>query len=339
MDAADVVLVTGGSGYIGGWCVARLLNDGWRVRTTIRDLAREAGVRCALATIAPLEDKLSFAAADLEHDEGWAKAAIGCRYVLHVASPLGLDAPRNPQVLIRPARDGARRVLNAAISAGAERVVMTSSVAAIAAGGRTGIIDETSWTDPTVKGVSAYAQSKTLAERAAWDLIATSGGRTTLAVVNPVVVIGPVASADYSGSVDVISRLLRGSMRGIPNLGLGYVDVRDVADLHLRAMLSPAAAGQRFIASSEFLWLGEVAAFLRERLGERAAKVPTVRLPDFLVRGVAVFNRPLSAIINRLSRRAEFSSAKAQSVLGWKPRPAREAILDCAESLIRLRLV
>ena len=215
------VLVTGGSGYIGGWCVARLLNDGWQVRTTIRNLARELDVRRALATVAPQQDALSFAVADLDRDEGWAEAAKGCRYVLHVASPLGLEAPRDPEVLIRPAREGARRVIHAAIAAGAERVVMTSSV-----------------TGPTTSVVAPP--------------------------LSPISFQAARMSGDFSGSVLAISRLLKGAP-GVPNLGFNYVDVRDVADLHLRAMLSPAAAGQRFIASSEFLWYGEVAALLRER--------------------------------------------------------------------------
>jgi dihydroflavonol-4-reductase len=332
------VLVTGGSGYIGGWCVARLLNDGWQVRTTIRNLARESDVRRALATVAPQQDALSFAVADLDRDEGWAEAAKGCRYVLHVASPLGLEAPRDPEVLIRPAREGARRVIHAAIAAGAERLVMTSSVSAVNEAGVESVADETHWTDPAAKGVSAYAQSKTLAERAAWKLIGESGGATTLSTILPTLVVGPVMSGDFSGSVLAISRLLKGAP-GVPNLGFNYVDVRDVADLHLRAMLSPAAAGQRFIASSEFLWYGEVAALLRERLGDRGSKVPTWPLPDIVVRGVAVIDRQLSIIVGNLSRRRDFSSAKAAKLLNWRARPAREAILDCARSLIEHKLV
>ena len=333
------VLVTGGSGYIGGWCVARLLNDGWQVRTTIRNLARELDVRRALATVAPKQDALSFVAADLDRDEGWVEAAKGCRYVLHVASPLGLEAPRDPEVLIRPAREGAIRVIRAAIAAGAERVVMTSSVSAVNEAGVEGVADETRWTDPAAKGVSAYAQSKTLAERAAWKLIGETGGATTLTTILPVLVVGPVMSGDFSGSVLAISRMLNGAMPGIPNLGFNYVDVRDVADLHLRAMLSPAAVGQRFIASSEFLWYGEVAALLRERLGDCASKVPTWRLPDIVVRGVAIVDRRLSVVVGNLSRRRDYSSAKAGKLLDWRARPAREAILDCARSLIEHKLV
>ena len=346
--STDTVLVTGGSGYIAGWCVARLLNDGYNVRTTIRSLARESDLRRALATVAPAADRLKFLAADLESDVGWADAAAGCRYVLHIASPLGMDAPRDPQILIRPARDGALRVLRAAAAAGVERVVMTSSVAAVAggvtspaatvAGATTRTVDESSWTDPTARGVSAYAQSKTLAERAAWDFIAREGRRTTLATINPAMVVGPVLIRGNLGSVQVVARLLRGGMPGIPNFGFNFVDVRDVADLHVRAMTAQEAGGQRFIASSEFLWFGDVADILCEALGPAAAKVPTQRLPDWLVRTVALFDRQVGSMVNTLSRKRSFTSEKAQQVLGWRPRPARESILDCARSLIDLRL-
>jgi nucleoside-diphosphate-sugar epimerase len=336
----DRVLVTGGSGYIGGWCIARLLADGYEVHTTIRSLQREAEVRRALATVAPSAagEKLRVFAADLLSDDGWTEAAAGCRHVLHVASPLGASGPNDPQALIRPAREGALRALRAARAAGAERVVMTSSVAAVSSDGPAGTFDETRWTDPQAKGVGAYAQSKTLAERAAWDFIKTEGTGLTLATVQPALVVGPVMSADFSGSVEAVSRLLRGQLPGLPNFGFCYVDVRDVADLHVRAMLAPQAAGERFIAAADFLWLRESADLLRRELGAAARKVPTRRLPDFAVRIVALFDQALGVIINELSRKAVFSSAKASQVLGWRPRPAREAILDCARSLIEHKL-
>ena len=341
MANRDTVLVTGGSGYIGGWCAARLLNDGFRVRVTVRNLAREQDVRRTLKTIAPnaAGEGLAFFAADLESDEGWDAAAEGCRYVLHVASPVSIEVLRDPQEMIRPARDGALRVLKAAVAAGVERVVMTSSGAAIAGAGGAGRFDKSRWTDPNAKGIGAYAQAKTLAERAAWDFIATSAGPTTLATVQPVFVIGPVTSADFSPSILPIFRLMKGDVPGIPNLGFCFVDARDVADLHARAMLTPAAAGERFIAASEFLWFPEVASTLRENLGAAAAKVSNRRLPDWLVRLVALLNRDVAVMTELLSVRAEYSSAKAQRMLGWTPRPARESILDCARSLIDLKLV
>ena len=213
------------------------------MRTTVRSLVRESEVRSALATVAPAASgsRLVFFAADLESDAGWRESAEGCRYVLHVASPLGLSAPRDAEVLIRPARDGALRALRAAAAAGAERFVMTSSVAAIGSGHGAGCYDETDWTDLNGKDLPAYAQSKTIAELAAWDFVGKAGGHMTLATVNPVSVVGPVMSADYSGSLSTVARLMNGRAPGIPNLGFCFVDVRDVADLHLRAMLRPEA--------------------------------------------------------------------------------------------------
>ena len=332
--AGETVLVTGGSGYIGGWCIIALLNQGYTVRTTIRNLAREAEVRARIAKEAPT-DRLSVFAADLLSDAGWDEAAAGCDYVLHVASPLGLGVS-DPQTLIKPAREGAQRAIRAAIKAGAKRVVMTSSVAAVEPpGADMATVDETSWTDPAAKGVSPYAQSKTLAERAAWELIAAEGGGvTTLAVVNPALVLGPVLGDDYSESLQVIERLLTGRVPGSPRLGFNLIDVRDVADLHLKAMLAPEAAGQRFIAATDFLWMAEIAQVLRARLGAKASKVPKGKVPDFVLRLLALFDRDLTYVTPMLGVRRNFSSAKAQALLGWRPRPPEQIIVECAESLI-----
>jgi nucleoside-diphosphate-sugar epimerase len=337
--AGETVLVTGGSGYIGGWCIIPLLQQGYQVRTTVRSLAREAEVRARLATQAPT-GLLRFFAADLMSEAGWDEAAAGCEYVLHVASPLGVGVS-DPQALIKTAREGAIRAIRAAIKAGAKRVVMTSSVAATDPPHESADVsaDETVWTDPAGKGVSAYAQSKTLAERAAWDLIAREGGATTLAVVNPALVLGPVLGGDYSESLQVVERLMTGRVPGIPRLGFSVVDVRDVADLHLKAMLSPEAAGQRFIAAHEFRWMSDVAEVLRARLGPKAAKVPTRRVPDVLVRLVSLFDKDLKEVTPALGRKRVFSSEKAQRMLGWRPRPADDTIVDCAESLISHGLV
>ncbi|MEI9932621.1 MAG: NAD-dependent epimerase/dehydratase family protein [Rhizomicrobium sp.] len=241
---SGTVLVTGGSGFIGGWCVVGLLEKGYTVRTTVRNLAREAEVRTHLAKAAPDLSRLSFFAADLMSDAGWDAATQGCDYVLHVASPLGVAEPKDPNVLITPAREGAKRAINAAIKAGVKRVVMTSSVAACHGDDAKPeyTSDETVWTDLTAPNVGAYTQSKTLAERAAWELIGEKGGVTSLATVNPSLVLAPVLSGDYSDSVQVVQRLLSGKVPGIPKLGFNIVDARDVADLHIRAMTAPEAA-------------------------------------------------------------------------------------------------
>jgi len=341
MSETGVVLVTGGSGYIGGWCVISLLQQGYTVRTTVRSLARADEVRASLSRLVDPGNRLSFHAADLTRDDGWDAAAEGAEYVLHVASPLGVPEPRDPQDLIVPARDGALRAIRAAIRAGARRVVMTSSVAATSPGPRApdGMSDETVWTDGDDAAQGAYARSKTIAERAAWDLIGREGGETTLAVVNPALVLGPVFAADYSDSVQVIERLLSGRVPGLPRLGFNIVDVRDVAELHIRAMTAPEAAGQRFIASGDFAWMADLAAILRDHLGTQAAKVPTAKAPDILLRLVALFDRDLKAVTPGLGRKRTFTSAKAQSVLGWRPRPLETTVLDCARSLIAAGLV
>ena len=334
---ADTVLVTGGSGFIGGWCIAKLLEQGYAVRTTVRDLKREAEVRAAIGSVEPaaLDPKqLSFHVASLDADAGWAEAVAGCRYVLHVASPVPATQPRDADELIRPARDGALRAVRAAVAAGVERVVMTSSVAAVGESGREGVKDESDWTDLNAAGVTPYSQSKTIAERAVRDWMAEHGGATTLATVNPCVVLGPVMSGDFSASVQVVSRMLDGKLPGVPNLGFNMVDVRDVADLHLLAMTRPEAAGGRYIASSDYLWMREVADVLRRGLPERADRVPRRALPDWLVRLVSVFDPSLKSVTGGLSRKREFSSAKAQAELGWRPRSAEEAIVAAGKSLI-----
>jgi dihydroflavonol-4-reductase len=286
-------------------------------------------------------DRLSFAEADLEKDAGWAEAVAGCDYVLHVASPLGVAEPKDPNELIIPARDGARRVVGAAIKAGVKRVVQTSSVAATSKppGGGDSVADETQWTDPTLRGVSAYSQSKTLAEKAAWELIGSAGGATTLATVNPALVLGPVLGHDFSESVQVVERLVAGRVPGIPRLGFNIVDVRDVADLHIRAMTAPEAAGQRFIAAGQFAWMADMAALLKAQLGAEAAKVPTRKVPDFVLRIAGLFDKDLGSVTGSLGQKHDFSSAKAQDMLGWRPRPMEDTVLDCAKSLVANGLV
>lgn len=336
MDGRGTVLVTGGSGFIGGWCVAGLLQQGYVVRTTVRDLSREAGVRKALGTVVDPGNRLSFHAANLTEDAGWDAAVEGCDYVVHVASPLGVPEPKDPDELIVPAREGARRAVGAAIRAGVKRVVLTSSVAAASKGfgGADWTSDETVWTDLGDRRVSAYARSKTLAERAAWDLIGSAGGTTTLAVVNPALVLAPVLSADFSDSVQVVERLLSGRVPGLPRLGFNVVDARDVADLHIRAMTDPKAAGERFVAAGHFAWMADLAALLRAELGDGAAKAPTRKVPDFVIRLAGIFDKDLGSVTPSLGHRHDYSSAKAQSLLGWRPRPLKDTVLETARSLI-----
>lgn len=339
----STVLVTGGSGFVGSHCILALLGAGHRVRTTVWRASREAEVRAMLAEAgAEPGDRLSFFVADLERDDGWTEAAAGCDYVLHVASPFPPAAPAHEDELIVPAREGALRVLRAARDAGVKRVVLTSSFAAIGYGHppRSEPFDETSWTDPNADGVRAYVKSKTLAERAAWDFIAQDGGPLELSVVNPVGVLGPVLGADLSTSILMVQRLMDGAMPGCPKLYFGIVDVRDVADLHLRAMIEPKAAGERFLAiSGDAMSMAEVAAVLKQRMGAAADRVPTRQLPNWLVRLAALRDPALRQFTPELGKRRSATSAKARSVLGWEPRTREDAIAATAETLVRLRLV
>lgn len=339
--AEETVLVTGGSGFVGAHCILRLLQDGHRVRTTVRSMSREGDVRAMLAQGGvPPDGDVTFAAADLTSDDGWPGAVAGCDYVLHVASPFPLGVPKHEDELIVPAREGALRVLRAARAAGVKRVVLTSSFAAIGYGHppRSTPFTEDDWTDVSAD-VGAYTKSKTLAERAAWDFVAEGGG-PELAVVNPVGIFGPVLAADYSTSIELVSRLMKGKMPGLPPLSYSAVDVRDVADLHVRAMTDPAAAGERFLAVvGGPMKVAEMAAVLKERLGERASKVPTRELPAWLVRLAAFTDPALKLVVPELNKSKSASGEKARRLLGWAPRSREDSIVATAESLIELGLV
>jgi dihydroflavonol-4-reductase len=330
------VLVTGGSGFLGGWCLVELLWRGYRVRTTLRDLSREDEVRGMLAAQVDADDRLTIFEADLTSDGGWDQAVDGCQYVLHVASPFPPTPPEDPDELIRPAREGTLRVLRASLRAGVDRVVLTSSSAAAAHSSEPppSPITEAHWTDLEHPQARPYVQSKVLAERAAWDFMGENEAGDRLAVVLPSAILGPVMSRDLSYSVQAIDRLVKRQMPGIPRLGFSWVDVRDVADLHIRAMTAPQAAGERFLGAGEFMWLEDVARILRDRLGPAGARVPTRRVPSFVVRGVARFDPALRQIVGDLGRQSIFSTEKARGMLGWSPRPVEETIVDCARSLI-----
>jgi len=335
-ESRGTVLVTGGSGFLGGWCVVELLRRGYTVKTTVRSLAREAEVRAAVASVVDPDDRLAVLAADLTRDDGWPEAVEGCDYVLHVASPFPPKQPKDPDELILPAREGTLRVLRAGLNAGVKRIVVTSSIAAIRlsqdAAARP--LNEGDWTDPDSPGLTPYVRSKAIAELAAWDLVRERGEEDRLAVVNPGAIIGPVLNDDLSYSLQAVQRLLGGTP-GVPRLGFSLVDVRDVADLEIRAMTAPEAGGERFIAVTRFLWMAEIGEVLKERLGEEAAKVPTRTIPNLLVRAMALFDPGIRSVVGGLGKRTELSSEKARSVLGWAPRPIESTIAETGETLIR----
>ena len=341
--AGEMVLVTGGSGFVGAHCIVQLLQKGYMVRTTVRNLAREEEVRNMIRQggVEPGE-RLEFFAADLTSDAGWPEAVAGCAYVLHVASPFPPAMPQHEDELIIPAREGALRVLRAARDAGVKRVVLTSSFAAIGYGqkSKNRPFNEEDWTDPNGDDVRAYVKSKTLAERAAWDFIAKEGGSLELSVVNPVGVFGPVLGPDYSTSILLVQRLMDGAMPGCPRLYFGAVDVRDVAGMHIECMTNPAAKGERFLAlAGEFLSIAQIARILKRRLGAAAKRVPTMELPDFMVRLAAMRDPAVQQILPELGKRKDGSNEKARRLLGWTFISNEECLVATAESMLALGLL
>ncbi|MDJ1506710.1 aldehyde reductase [Xanthocytophaga agilis] len=340
-NSKKTVLVTGGAGFIAVHCILQLLNVGYRVRATLRDLSRETAVRAMLREGGvEAGERLTFIQADLSTDANWDEAVKGCSYVLHVASPTPKLNFKHEDEMIIPAREGVLRVLRASRDAGISRVVLTSAIGAIVYGHprQTAPYDETVWTDTT--HAPAYQKSKTLAEKAAWEFMAREGSSLELSVVNPAAVMGPVLGPDYSHSIYLVKNLLTGKMAGCPKINACFVDVRDVADLHLRAMIDPKAKGERFIATGgESIWLVEVAKILKANLGEAAHKVKAMQLPNMVLRIASLKDSMVKSMVPLLGIPMNLTSAKAINTLGWSPRSAEKAIVATAESLIRLNLL
>jgi dihydroflavonol-4-reductase len=332
------VLVTGASGYIAGFAIQQLLREGWQVRGTVRNLARADEVRGWLG-VTPNE--LPLFAADLTSDAGWVEAAAGCSHMLHIASPIPKSAPKSDDELVIPARDGAIRALQAAKAAGLTRVVLTSSTAAVTYG--KGSIDrpftEADWTDESHPDTYAYVRSKTIAERAARAWVKANAGPMEFVTINPGLILGPVLGRDFSTSLEALKKVMDGSMPGLPRLGFPVTDVRDVADAHVRALTHPDIDGERFLVAGEFLWLEDMARILKAELGDRARKVPTIRLPDFLVKLSGLFDPTIRMVIPELGRARAVDSSHVGRVLGVHLRPARETIIDTANSLIDAGIV
>lgn len=339
----STVLVTGGSGFIAGHTILRLLAEGHEVRTTVRNLQRTLDLRARLSPFGGQTlDRLSFVITNLERDGGWADAVADCEYVLHMASPFPAGVPKHADELIQPAREGTLRVLRAARDAGVRRVVLTSSFAAIGYGHpqRDTAFDESVWTNLEASDLSAYTQSKTLAERAAWDFIAQAERGPELAAINPVMIFGPVLDDDLATSTQIVKRMLEGSLPGYPRLYFGIVDVRDVADLHVRAMTHPAAKGERFLATAgDFKSLTEIATIVKDCAGAAGRNVSTRQLPDWFVRTAALVSPTVKEAALELGKRKNATSAKAQRILGWSPRSNKETIAATTESLLRLGIV
>lgn len=330
---AGKVLVTGGSGYIGGFIIRQLIEEGWEVNTTIRSLAREKQVR---ETLAVDNARLQFFAADLMDDAGWAEAMAGCSHLVHVASPIPDASPKEEDELIVPAREGALRALKFAKQAGVERVVLTSSMAAIAYGVDRGehIFDESRWTDLGHPDLYPYVKSKTIAERAARDWMAEHGGDMEFCTINPSMVLGPILSPDFSTSIEAVKKMMDGSFPGAPDLGFCVVDVRDIADIHVKALTAPDMDGERFLAAGKFFKLHDIALLLRERLGEQGKKIPRRRLPDWLMKLVSLWDPVARQVITELGKVRHADASHAKEKLGWQTRDEEQTIEDTARSLI-----
>ena len=332
------VLVTGATGFIAGHVILQLLEAGHEVRGTARSAGSATKLNQTLSQYAGKPVSIELVAANLEHDEGWAEAVAGMDFVQHVASPFPSGLPKDPEELIRPATDGALRVLKASRAAGVKRVVMTSSMAAIAYGwgdNRPAVLTEEHWSNPgNLKDNTAYTRSKTIAERAAWDYVNGEGKGLELSVINPAAVLGPVMSGDLSASLELLTMPLSGKIPAVPRIGFGIVDVRDVAAAQLAALTVPEAAGERFLVSQPFMWFTEVVDILRAEFPAYAKKLPKGALPDFLLKTMSLFNPTLKQLIPELGRQRQISNEKARTILGWTPRTANEAIIDGAQSLI-----
>jgi dihydroflavonol-4-reductase len=343
----STVLVTGASGFVATHCIVQLLRAGYRVRGTLRSAARGASLRSVLrrelGADGALIDKLELCEAELTLDADWREAVRSCDHVLHIASPVPTTPPKNPAEVILPARDGTLRVLRAAEAEGVRRVVMTSSIAAVLYGhARDGsrTYDERDWSVLSTE-TGPYEQSKTQAERAAWDYVESLAPerRFELVTLQPGVVLGPVMDDDYAVSVEVVRKLLAREAPGCPNLGWALTDVRDLAAAHLSALRVPEARGQRFIVASHHVTLREIAAVLARRFAARGFKVPSTSVPDWVLKVVGYWDRTAALAVPELGKRQDVSSAQARAVLSFRPRDIEDTLVDTAESLIQHQLI
>ncbi|KUL81556.1 hypothetical protein ZTR_09235 [Talaromyces verruculosus] len=353
MSGKPLVLVTGGTGFLAVWVIASLFQQGFRVRTTVRSLRRAEEIKKELRQAAINEEQISsleIIQADLLNDDGWADAMKDASFVQHVASPFPDGLPKHEDDLIIPAREGTLRVLRSARDAGTvSRVVLTSSAAAIEGGhshatSESNLYTEKDWTNLNSNQVHAYAKSKTLAERAAWDFIdkeEKEGGKLQLTVINPVLIMGPALGTNASTSLRTVSELLEGNTPGLARVSYGLVDVRDCANLHVLAMTHPAAKGERFLCVGEgCASLLNIAKTLKKNFGPKASKVPTIVLPNLLIRGVAIFLPVARLILPDLGLEKTYSNAKAKEVLGWTWQYSNEqAVTASAESMFKFGLI
>jgi dihydroflavonol-4-reductase len=335
------ILVTGASGFVALHTIIQLLQQGYKVRATLRTLSREAEVREVVGKHVEINDRLEIVGADLTQDSGWDQVVAGCEAVLHIASPFPLLEPKNEDELITPAVQGTQRVLRAAHNAKIKRVVIVSSVAAVSAGhnGENRTFDENDWSI-VENNIGAYSKSKTLAEREAWKFInsAENTNKMEMVAINPPLILGPLPNKDLATSAEMISTLMLGQVPGVARMKVGIVDVRDVASALILAMTTPEAAGNRFICPAGTVWLKEIADTLHKKYAGKY-KIPTIQFPVFLVRLLALFDKKVARVADDLNWDYELSGEKIKHILKWSPRTAEEAILSMAESLIEQGLV
>ncbi|HJV40052.1 NAD-dependent epimerase/dehydratase family protein [Caulobacter sp.] len=340
LEPRGVALVTGGSSYVAGWTIIALLQAGYRVRATLGSLAQEAEVRTALGRHVRTEDRLFFVAVDPSSDAGWSQAMSGADYVLHIASPL--QGVRSARHMIAAARADTVRILATAREAGVRRVVMTSSVEAARPSRLVNDVlyaDERVWTNAWNVTLGPHIRARTLGEREAWAFMAQSKGSMSLTTLLPSLVLGPVLGGQDHESLEVVARLLRGQVSSLPKVGFSIVDVRDLADLYIRAMVHPEAGGQRFIATGAFLWLDYMASLLRADLASHAKRVPRRKASSLATYCAALFKPHLRPLLRELYRQPHYSNDKALRVLGWRARRSSQILIDCGQSLIHHGLV
>ena len=334
----DKVFVSGGSGYIALHCIAKLIKKGYVVKTSIRSIDRKQEIIDSISKVDDCKEKLEFCQLDLLKDDGWDDALKGCKYVLHTASPVSLLLSNNPEDLIKPAVNGLERCLNSAVKNNVKRFVMTSSFSAIGAGSKEKELDDTNWTDLNNPHISPYDISKTMAEKFLWEYTSKLDKSKNIEVcsINPVIVVGPSLSKDVGVSNIVVKKLLDGTSPMVPRFGLHLVDVKDVADMHLEAMINPKAAGKRFLLCSESLWFKEVSNILRSN---NFNKAPKFTAPDLLVKILAMFDKELKIVLFYLGFKNKLNSNNAKKIFRWKPKKVNQAIIDTAKQLYDLGIL
>lgn len=341
ISKSSTILVTGISGFVGKWTALELLKKGYRVRGTLRDMAKAEAIAAALIELAGKSSakRLEFVQADLLDDAYWGAAMAGVDAVMHVATAVLAEEPKNPDEVIAPALDGTRRVLEHAQAAGIKRIIMTSSIATVGYGlGHTSgkrVYTENDWTHlDGMRWKWAYCIGKTKAERAAWAYCEEHG--IDLTTIHPGAILGPLIDNDASVSVGLVGTLLDGSTPAVPNIGFSISDVRDVAAMHVAALEKPESYGERYLATADYLPFIKIAEILAEAYPQ--GKVPVKTAPDWILKLMVPFNRALRQIANDIGTQKHFDGSKGAALLGRNYIAAKETLIDTAESALKFGL-